>query len=397
MTAFCKSKLKITIRKKIMNKKSIIKYAKIAAIVLVICAVFALLFVGMSKLLDIGNDTPIAVYDGKLVYQSDIEDIVNYHLITQYSSGDSYSDILANAVRTYVRYQLMEQDLAEKGYVLDEDKVEQSFEEAKAKIENIMTYSKWCKTYQVSKKFLKEDIRRQELEKLFYEVTEIEVTEEEARNYYAIHAINDYTRPAGYYWTSVIRPYKDDAVMEEEMLAAKEEMNAYLAKILDGSMTLEEVDEELDEKYSISNGYTYSLYEGEEVTSTSKLIIMEDEAAFRDYLAELDETYATRDPDAEEDSDEYTAYLNYLGKVFQANVYYQLQHMEVGEVCNTALESYAGYYIIRLDAIETVNDFVPFEEVREEIIEILEEEAYETALSQYFTEIEYKYEVQYAY
>ena len=85
--------------------------------------------------------------------------------------------------------------------------------------------------------------------------------------------------------------------------------------------------------------------------------------------------------------------MNYIANIFKANVYYALQNMELGEVYGLALESFAGYYIIRLDSIEMKSDFVPFEDVEAEIVSAVYSEKLETSFTNYTNEVIEKYNV----
>ncbi len=382
-----------------MNKKTILKYVKTAGIVLLVVVVFGVLFWGADKLFHfgVGPGQLIAEYDGEPVYEKDVADIINYQIMAamlETGSGVNLNEAKQNAVKTYVRYKAMELDLKLQGYVVDEAKVQATYDDAMAQIETKMSYKEWRETYNVSKKFLREDVYRHELEQLYREVNQVTVTDAEAREYYAVHALKDYSKPAGYYWTSMIRPVKDitDAT---EAAAAKAEMDAYLAKLLDGSMTWDAVNKELDGKYNVENGYINAIYEGADKTSNDAMIIFESEQALADHIAKLGEDYPKRDASAKKDSEEYEQYMSYLGKVFQANTLYALQNMEVGEIWEKTLETYVGYYVIRLDSVETVNDFVPFEDVKDEIVSILKTEKEETALSDYYNKLEKEYGILY--
>ncbi len=377
-----------------MNKTNVKNIAKTVALVLLVCAIFAVLFWAMSKLLDVGSDSVIAEYDGIKVYSSDIEDLTNYLVI--YQAQDlgqevNITDMMSQAVQTYVRYKVLEIDLEEDGYKLDESKVKESVEAAKATLEANMGYKAWMEKYYVSKNFLEEDVRRSELAKLYKEVYAVEISELEIKNYYNSHAATTFARPAGYYWSSVIRPVKD-ITDETESAEAKAEMQTYLDKVLAGTMTLDDVNKEMDAKY---NSYPNSVYEGDDVTKTTDIKVYADKAALEAHLAEIDKEYADRDPNAAEDSKQYENYMNYLGKTFQANVYYAIQHMEVGSVWNEVMVSFPGYFIIQLDAYETENDFIPYDEVKDQIKETLKSNQESENLQEYLSEIESYYRVKY--
>ncbi len=382
-----------------MKTKNIKKYAITAAVIVAVCAVFALLFFGMSKLLNFDRGQVVAEYDGNLVYEADVQDIINYQLIVQVNdqtTNNQLNAIMINAVKTYVQYLVMEQDLAAKGYTIDEEAFEKTLKETKAQIEETHGYKEWCEMYRVSKDFLEEELRRYEIASLYSSVmqSDIKVTEKEARDYYQVHAISDYALPAGYYWTSVLRPVRD-ITNETEAAEAKAEMDAYLEKIMNGSMTLEKVNEELDKKYNLETAYLNSIYDGEDTIATEYMYSFIDENDYLDLLNTIDETYKNRDPKADKSSEAYADYMNYLASTFEAKVHYALQNLEPGEIYTETLQSYVGTYIIRLDRIETQNAFVPYDQVSVEILELLMAQKLEEDFSDYLNSLDETYDIVY--
>ncbi len=381
-----------------MKTKSIKKYAVTALIILAVVAVFALLFWGLSSLIRGGNKGEVvAEYDGNLVYEEDVVDIINYYLVTQVTSQtdeDGLSEIMKNAIKTYVRMKTVEMDLAEQGYYIDEKVLNDEYKASIEIIEEDMKYKDWYESYRVSKNFLKEELRRYAIASLYHEVyaNEVTVTDAEIQKYYQTHAISDYLKSAGYYWTSVIRPVKD-VTDEAELAEAKAEMEAYIEKVKNGTMTLEEVNTELDAKYNNENGYSAYAYDGSDVTAVSDMLSFIDEDDFNDLMTVLDEMYADRDATADKSSDEYSQYMTYLGKVFQSSVYYAIQNLEPGEVWDVPLQSFLGYYMIRFDSVETNDAFVPFDEVKEEIRSTLETEKFNELYEAYLQGLEDKYDV----
>ncbi|MBQ8420609.1 MAG: hypothetical protein IJY37_09695 [Clostridia bacterium] len=383
-----------------MNTNSVKKYAKIAVIVVAAVLVFALLCFGLSKLLDVSfsKGQIIAEYDGESVYDADVQDIINYNLITKYDSTTTeagLNQIMQEAVVTYVRYRAMEIDLAKKGYTIDEDELDKTFKEAKKEIEKTQKYSEWCEMHRVSKDFLKDELRRYALAALYNDVIEsdVKVTEAEAREYYALNAISKYKLPAGYYWTATLRPVKNIAD-QTETTQAKAEMQAYLEKIKNGEMTFEDVDKELNAKYPASE-YPSAIYDGEDSTAIDTMYQFIDEKDFQDLLTTIDTTYKDRDLNADPKSEAYNNYMSYLGATFEAKVHYALKNMEVGDVWAEPFESFVGYYIIRLDRIETQNAFVPYEEVSGTIIESLMAEKLQNEFLEYMVDLETKYKISY--
>ena len=385
-----------------MNTNSVKKYTKIAVIVVAAVLVFALLCFGLSKLLNVSfsRGQIIAEYDGESVYDADVQDIINYNLIIHYDGNTTeagLNQIMQEAVVTYVRYKAMEIDLGKKGYTVDEDELNKTFKEAKKEIEKTQKYSEWCEMHRVSKDFLKEELRRYALAALYNEVieSEVKVTEAEAREYYSLHAIEKFRLPAGYYWTATLRPVKDVAD-QAETAQAKAEMAAYLEKIKNGKMTFEDVDKELNAKYPASE-YPSAIYDGEDSTAIDGMYTFIDEKDFQDLLTTIDTTYKDRDLNADPKSDAYSDYMSYLGATFEAKVHYALQNMEIGDVWAEPFESFVGYYIIRLDRIETKNAFVPYEEVSGAIIETLMAEKLQNEFLEYLVELETKYQISYRF
>ncbi len=404
MTAFCKSKYALQKLKNAwenyMKIKNIKKYVIPTLIVLAVVAVFALLFYGMSHLRLLDKGQIIAEYDGNPVYEAEVQDIINYQLVISITSGASEATdvqtIMQDAIKTYVQLKAAELDLKEQGYEIDEKALDEEFKTAKKDIEKEMTYNEWCKSYNVSKNFLKEELRRYMVASLYNDISEntVTVSTQEAKEYYNLHLITDYTKPAGYYWTSVIRPVKD-ITDTAEAAEAKAEMDAYLEKVKNGSMTFEQVDEELNKKYTKENGYSNALYDGEDVISKESAFEFVDEADYNDFLKALDEAYPKRNAQAKKDSEEYEQYMGYLSKLFQGQVNWALQHMEKGEIWSESLESTAGYYIVRLDRVETTNDFVAYEDVAASIIEILTAEKLQEVYQNYLINLEKRFGIRY--
>ncbi|MBQ9748217.1 MAG: hypothetical protein IJV98_05480 [Clostridia bacterium] len=348
-----------------------------------------------------GKGGIVAVYDDIPVYESEVQDIINYNLINYYTANMTENDIeliMRDAVKTYVRYLALERDLAALGFTIDEDELEERVKATKNELEKGMGYKKWRESYRVSKDFLEEDVRRYMLSELYAEALQddIKVTEQEAREYYQVNAIDQFATHAGYYWTSILRPVRD-VNDEAERAEAKKEMDDYLAKIKAGTMTLDQVKEELAKKYNAMTGYPNAMYAGEDFTSASAIIKMTNDTEYQEALDDIDAIYANRDPNADEKSEEYKAYMNYLGNVFQATTYYALQTLEPGQVWESTIQSFVGCYIVRLDKIETTNNFIPYEEVSGTIIETLMAQKLQEDFTRYFEALDEKYAISYIF
>ena len=369
---------------------------KILSIVLILSALVMLLSACGSK------GEIVAVYNNTPVYEEDVQDIINYYILTNATldtTDEEKSEMAKEAVRTYVRYKVLEIDLKKKGYTVDEKALNQTVKEMIEYLDKNFTggYKDWRNMYGLSKSFLKEDMRRYELASLFNEYASdtVEVTDEEIEAYYHANG-GEYADPAGYTWIGVLREVLD-LKDEEECAAAEAEMENYIRQINAGYTTLEQVKADLLKKYTEEDGYTKtSLFSGENFTAMSDFAIIPN---LSDALEAIKKEYGELNPDADpkEDAEAYEKYMNYLGDCFRAEVYYALQNMEVGDVYSEPLKSYAGYFIIRLEKIKTTNGFKPLDEVRDEIkTELLNEKItgmFETRL----TELDSEYNVQYLF
>ena len=170
---------------------------------------------------------------------------------------------------------------------------------------------------------------------------------------------------------------------------------AYIEKLQNKEITFDEVKKELANKYTLDKGYTSMQFSGEDFTSMNDMVTISDEKALEDLIAQLNNVYENRDLNADPDSEAYSNYMHYVSNVFKANTFYALQHSEIGEIWDKPLESYAGYYIVRLDSISLKNDFVPFEDVKNDIITTLLAEKLEATLIEYFDELEDEFNVHY--
>lgn len=373
------------------------KFSKKLLSFLLIISIFALMASSCGNKGDI-----LAVYNNNPVYESDVRDIINYQVIlnaTLEMTDEEKSEIAKEAVRTYVKYKVLEIDLKKKGYTIDEKALKQDVKDAIAYLDENFEggYKDWRNMYHLSKNFLKEDLRRYALANLFNEYAKdtIEVSEEEMKNYYNVNAAQ-YADPAGYTWTAILREVLDfnDA---EECETAIAEMESYIRQVSSGFMTMAQVKEDLMKKYTEEDGYTQTkLYSGENFSAKSDVNQVVD---LNKSLAALKEKYKDVNPDADPETDKeaYQTYMRYLGECFQVEVYAALQNLKIGEVYSKPLKSFGGYYIIRLDKIKTENGFKPFDEVKSEIKKDIFENKMTTAFADYMTHLENDYGVQYLF
>ena len=371
------------------------KQTKKVICILLVFSVIAVLFTACGDRGEI-----LAVYDNTPVYEEDVRDIINYYIATNAtldSTDEEKTEIAKQAVRTYVNYKLLELDLKDLGYTVDEKALDATLEETIDYLDETFEggYQDWRTMYQVSKNFLKEELRRFELAALFSEYASdtVEITDAEIGEYYELNAM-EYADPAGYTWTAVLREVLD-LNDEEECATAKAEMESYSRQIKGGFSTLEQVKEDILKKYTEEDGYTQTeLYSGETFTPKTSVKDIPDLAAA---LEEVAQSYENLNPDAEPDTDEYDTYMSYLGDCFETEVYYALQNMEAGETYEKPLLSFAGYFIIRLDRVKLESGFTPLEEVRDEIETKLRDERISEMFEAHLNNLTENHEVQYLF
>ena len=106
----------------------------------------------------------VAVYNqDKEVYQSEVDDIINYYVNEYWKTGMSESEktkIKSSAVNVFVQYRLIEEDLEKDGFRIEKKALNDRYRIEKAKIEENFEggYQAWRKTYGVSAGFLKEEV-----------------------------------------------------------------------------------------------------------------------------------------------------------------------------------------------------------------------------------------------
>lgn len=364
--------------------------------VLLVVSMIAVLFASCGE----KKGEIIAVYNNTPVYEAEVADIINYQLGTQYTSTmtpDQLEAIMEEAVVLYVQYKAIELDLEKKGITVDEKKLDEAVEENLKYINDNMEggYDAWKQSYQVSDAFLEEHLRRVQLRELCEAelAKEIKITDDEAYDYYLTNSMN-YTAPAGYNWTSVLHEALniEDAA---ECTAIETEMKDYIAKIKAGTMTMDDAKKAILAENTADKGYRYgSLFQGSDFTATTSLTEITDLEA---ELKAVKESYGNPVYKAEMTDEEKKAYEDCFAKLFQTEVYYALQNLEVGEVYEKPIKSIIGYYIIRLDSISTVSGFKPFEDVKDTIVESLTKNALNAAYQSYLSEITVEYDLAYSF
>lgn len=346
----------------------------------------------------------LAVYNGTPVYESEVQDIINYQLVTrvnEQTTEEQMMIIMGEAIGTFVQYRILELAFNEKGIKIDEKLLKQRVEDQKKAINESFSggYENWKSIYRLSDHFLEEDVRRSMLAEIYYAevIGSIEVTEDEMKAFMKLHSA-DYYNPAGYSWSIVFREVKD-ITDEAECAAANEEAQAFIDKIASGETTLEEVGVDLLEKYTEKDGYTKApIFNGKNFTDRQTIIYdipSEEELALT--LADIGEFYAQRDGKADITSKEYANFMNWIAETYEVELYYALQNTEVGSVYAKPLRTFAGYGILRLDAVTEVSAFDNYEDVKEELATKVLEEKFEKNFLDYLETLHHKYNVEYLY
>ncbi len=373
------------------------KHCKRMLAVLLILSVVSVLFASCGK---DNKGEIVAVYNNTPVYESEVADIINYELVTGYTSGMTESQmraIMQSAIVTYVQFKAIELDLKEKDLTVDEEALDAKVSETRAQLDETVEggYDAWKQRCNVSDAFLEEHLRRIALEELYKENAkkEIEVSDDDAYNYYVGNSMS-FADPAGYYWTAVLREVLD-IEDETECAEVEAEVQAYIGKIKDGSMTMDAVKSEILANCTKDKGYKYgTLFSGSDFTATTSMKEVPD---LDQAIADIKAAHGEPVYKEEMTEEEQTAYNAYYSSMFQTEVFYALQHLEPGEIYAKPIKSVIGYYIIRLDSITTMSGFKDFEKVKTEIKDSIAEERVDAKFVEYLSEITTKYNLLYSF
>ncbi|MBQ8497382.1 MAG: hypothetical protein IJ489_08030 [Clostridia bacterium] len=345
----------------------------------------------------------MVIYNGTPVYESELQDIINYTLsrkMNQQTTTEEMKIMMGESIGTYVQFKIIELDFNEKGIEVDEKAVKARYEQEKEGIEESYEggYQAWMEDYGVSEYFLKEEVRRYILTDMYFNQVkdDITVSEEEMRKYMNLHA-SDYYHPAGYEWTMIFREVKD-ITDETECATAEAEAQEYINKIAAGTLTLEDAKNELLAKYTAKDGYNKAtIYNGSDFTSYEDMPLVQTKEQFDALLAEMENVYADRDPEADKNSQQYANYMHWVAECFEAETYYALQNLEEGTVYAKPIKNFIGYAIVRLDAVSEETYFDSFDDVKNELFLYVLEEKLQQSLIDYTNELHEKYDVQYLY
>ncbi|MBE6664647.1 MAG: hypothetical protein E7603_00315 [Ruminococcaceae bacterium] len=346
----------------------------------------------------------VAIYDEtKVIYHSEVDDIINYHLAFYWQTGMSEAEklkIKANAVNAFVQYRLIEEELKKDGFEIDKKALNERYQAEKAKIEEEFEggYKNWRKTYNVSRSFLKEETRRMILKEKCYEniQAKLEITDDVLKQYMNKHAA-DYMHPSGYGWTMIFREVKDLS-NENECAEAKTEAQEYINKLRAGEMTMEQVEAELLAKYTKEDGYGNAVFfNGSDFTAVQSMPVLDTREKLDYWLEKYSEDYKNRDANADPSSKEYEAYMQYISKCMEVETYYAIQNLEVNEVYESPVFSLIGYGILCLDSIKGESTFDSFEDVKEELRERYIEDTTAESFKTYVNDLFEQYSVMNAY
>lgn len=343
------------------------------------------------------------VYNDTAVYESEVQDIINYTLssrMNQQTSMEEMKIMMGEAIGTYVQFKIIELDFNEKGIKVDEKAVKARYKQEKESLEKSYEggYKEWMKDYQVSEYFLEQEVRRYILTDMYFNQVkdDITVTEEEMRAYMNLHA-EDYYHPAGYNWTMIFREVKD-ITDETECAAAEAEAQEYINKIAEGKITLEDAKKELLGKYTAKDGYTKAaLYSGSDFTSYSNMPLVKTQEQKEALFTDIERIYADRDSKADKNSQQYANYMHYIAETFEIETYYALQNLEKGQVYMKPIKNFIGYGILQLDSVAEETYFDSFDDVKNELFLYVLEEKLQQSLIDYTNELHEKYHVQYLY
>lgn len=290
----------------------------------------------------------VATYDGGKVYSDDITQWVNFLYVKQYEqvkNGALTKDAIAKqAIESILLNKFLDEELKKLDLAISDDDLEmlvsnqilelnQSFDETDSSTgENYKGYEGWKKAFNVDDKFIYEVVKFIQQEQLmaYYLADKKSITDEELYEYYVNHAVN-YSKEAGFYFNFALVEVKDmqnDTEVEE----AKAKTQDYIDKLINKTITFDEIVTEVKETYTTDNGYSGmavaisaedDFLNLEEFEKRNKVTDLEE------YIAVTTEYYKDgMDKNADVNSEAYKNYLKYRLELYLGKTTYVMLKKE---------------------------------------------------------------------
>lgn len=315
----------------------------------------------------------LAKYDGGEVYSND-EDVEEW---TKYLTSYYYSyveegkmtkdDLGVLIIKTIVAQRIREIEVKKRGLEVTDEAVQKMYDFNKQAFDEQYEggFDEMLKNLGLTKKFWRMFARNAVIEQLVASdlVARKEFTDEELTQYYADN-LSKYITSAGYTYTALfieVKDISDDTEWNEQKTAAEK----YIERLLSGE-DFDKVKEEILKTYNEENGYKQTAdWTGQGTVSFDEVYKIDD---IEKSLKEVDEKYSDRDPKADQSSEAYSKYLQYLSMSMAYTQSYAMTNMKEGEVYASPIVSPLGWMILRLDKIAEETIYPSLDEIRLQLI-----------------------------
>ena len=420
-----------------MTEKTMRNFRKLIAVFMAL-AVFAVMLVSCGD----DKEKPVAVYDGdQYIYEND-EDFSDFYNLNRYfyayESGDEastyseYNTVLSNAVKQTVMIRILGDRIALHGIELDEAQILSEADSDKAAFDSSYKggFAGFCSDWNVSENvFLRLNLYEaiKDLEK---QHAEVEVTDEEAERYYKKNPEKYFKTP--HYDVQTLFLQVRDPSNAAEMKATYNDALIYI-QMLNSGRSWDNVKRNATFKYNEANGLIFSehlsmlnhvsmkyFFEVEDLDASlneiSEQFVNQYSDAFKEKYPDIigktvgegtiKNTPLTFDDifpkgfDAfvserklERGTKEYNfvleAYMNYSQKVYNTEFNYAItKYWKNGTTYTKPIyhSGYNSYVVVTFSHIEEENITIEFEDAKEEIIKILEDQKKDKAAENHISQ-----------
>lgn len=315
----------------------------------------------------------LATYDGGEVYSNDedVEEWTKYLTSYYYSyieSGTMTKDYLGMLiVKTIVAQRIREIEVKKRGIEVSDEAVQNMYDYNKKAFDEQYDggFDGMLKETGLSKDFWMMFARNAVVEQLIANdlVLNRNFTDEELTTFYA-NNLSKYITSAGYTYTALfieVKDLSDDTEWSEQKSVAEK----YIERLLSGE-DFDDIKEEILSVYNEENGYKQTAnWTGQGTVTFDELYKTDD---LEKSLKELDEKYSGRDSKADQSSDAYSEYLQYLASSMAYTQSYAMANMKEGEIYASPIISPLGWMILRLDKVAEETIYPSLDEIRLQLI-----------------------------
>ena len=388
------------------------------------------------------KEKPVAVYDGnQYIYESDedFSDFYNlnrffyaYEIGSEASTSSEYNTVLSNAVKQTVMTRILGEELLLHGVELDEAKILARAEADKATFESTYDggFAQFCVNWGVSEKVFVRYNLYEAIKDIEKQNAEVEVSDEEAERYYKKNPEKYFKTP--HYDVQTLFLQVRDPSNEREMKATYNDALIYI-QMLNSGRSWESVQRQASFKYNEANGLVFSehlstlnhvsmkyFFEVEDleasVAEIEEQFINNYSDAFKERFPDLvgktvgegtikntpltfDEIFPggfdnfVSERKIERGTKEYSfvleAYMSYSQKMYETKFNHAItKYWKSGTTYSTPIfhAGYNSYVVVTFSRIEEDDITITFEEAKEEIIKILEDQKKDKAAENHISE-----------